>query len=78
MLYRFERELEALRKEMAEATARYGRSSPSNGGETPSRTRSDEDLLSLGSPISVQKDLSSTSLSSEAGMAPDGEPKKDQ
>jgi len=30
MCYRFEKELEALRKELAEATARSGRSSPTN------------------------------------------------
>ncbi|KZP13096.1 hypothetical protein FIBSPDRAFT_921728 [Athelia psychrophila] len=50
---KFERELEALRKELADATARSGRSSPTSHG-------SDEDLAaggSGGSPIMMTKGL---------------------
>lgn len=48
---RFERELEALRKELADATVRSGRSSPTSLG-------GDEDMATLaGSPILMSKDL---------------------
>ncbi|KAL0949827.1 hypothetical protein HGRIS_009863 [Hohenbuehelia grisea] len=55
---KFERELEALRKELAEATAaRSGQSSPS-GLSTPARTRSDDDISSNGiSPLMISSPL---------------------
>jgi hypothetical protein len=58
---RFERELEMLRKELAEATAaRSGRSTPTSGPDTLSRAQSDEDLSSLAaSPDLTLKDLPS-------------------
>jgi hypothetical protein len=54
---RFERELEALRKELADSTARSGRSSP-NSLDTASGGPSDEDLLTpAGSPFTMDKEL---------------------
>jgi hypothetical protein len=60
---RFERELEALRKELADTTARSGRSSPtsidtlSNGGPT-----SEDDLSTFGgTPLVTNLDLPATS-----------------
>lgn len=57
-LCRFERELEALRKELADTTGRCGRSSP-NGLDTISNSPSDEDLWTQGgSPLMMKKGLS--------------------
>jgi len=54
---RFERELEALRKELADTTARSGRSSPTSL-DTLSCAPSDEDLLTpSSSPLVMNKDL---------------------
>lgn len=60
-LCRFERELEALRKELADATARSGRSSPTDSYAASHGTGpSDEDLVALnGSPIMMNKPLPS-------------------
>jgi hypothetical protein len=46
---KFERELEALRKELAESTARSGHSSPINGGP------SEEDLSAGSPPLMMNK-----------------------
>lgn len=55
---RFERELEALRKELAEATARSGRSTPVSIGEDLSRITSDEELSATpGSPVIINRQL---------------------
>jgi hypothetical protein len=53
---RFERELEALRKELAESTARSGHSTPEGG---LSRGASESDLSSLQSitPLELSPDL---------------------
>ena len=81
-LCRFERELEALRKELAETTARSGRSSPVSLGDAV--TASDDEASSLAnSPILVSEGLPlSTPSLSELGldMGPVLEPgvKKDQ
>ena len=48
MCYRFEKELEALRKELAEATARSGRSSPN--GTIASMTDDEEPISPQLSP----------------------------
>jgi len=48
MCYRFEKELEALRKELAEATARSGRSSPN--GTVASMTDDEEPISPQLSP----------------------------
>ncbi|KIM83878.1 hypothetical protein PILCRDRAFT_818889 [Piloderma croceum F 1598] len=54
---KFERELEALRKELADTTARSGRSSP-NSLDTAHGGPSDEDLLTpAGSPPTTNKEL---------------------
>jgi hypothetical protein len=53
--YRFERELEALRKELADTTGRSGRSSPTNT-DAVSGGPSDEDLTT-GSPLMMNKGL---------------------
>ena len=58
---RFERELEALRKELADATARSGHSSPTDS-YVPSHSTgpSDEELVALsGSPVMIDKPLPS-------------------
>jgi hypothetical protein len=58
--FRFERELEALRKELADTTARSGRSSP-NSLDTTSGGPSDEDLLTpAGSPPTLNEELPAT------------------
>jgi len=55
--FRFERELEALRKELADTTARSGRSSP-NSLDATSGGPSYEDLLTpAGSPRTMDKEL---------------------
>ncbi|KII95941.1 hypothetical protein PLICRDRAFT_96682 [Plicaturopsis crispa FD-325 SS-3] len=55
---KFERELEALRKELAEATARSGRSSPTSLGGSLSAGASEEDLPSLvASPVAPDATL---------------------
>ncbi|KAF9036064.1 hypothetical protein BDZ89DRAFT_1061892 [Hymenopellis radicata] len=56
---KFERELETLRRELAEATARSGRSSPtSQSMDGTSRSPSDGDLFSLASsPVSSESSL---------------------
>lgn len=53
-LIRFERELDALRKELAEATARSGRSSPTSDALG---FASDDDVSTLGSPTMSPKVL---------------------
>lgn len=58
--FRFERELEALRKELAEATARSGRSSPTSGADSLVRDLSNEDLVTC-SPVSIQNGLPTVS-----------------
>ena len=56
---RFERELEALRKELADATARSGHSSPTDS-YVPSHSTGDEELAALsGSPVIIDKPLPS-------------------
>lgn len=71
---RFERELEALRKELADATARSGRSSPTSLG-------SEEDLAvggSHGSPIMMTKGLAPKSTTDNVSPALGVEDKKTQ
>jgi len=74
---KFERELESLRKELAEATARSGRSSPTSLGFT-----SDDDISSPGStsPTFSPKSLPISPMSSPSNLTPlvTPEAKKDQ
>ena len=80
MPYRFERELEALRKELAEATSRSSNSSPTLGPQ------SDDDLSTVaGSPNMngnkvLSPEMASIELSpdSSATSLPEVESKKDQ
>jgi hypothetical protein len=67
---RFERELEALRKELAEATARSGRSSPTNEGNNLSRGPSNEYLTMTRSPVIIENGLPSVEveISDDIGM----------
>jgi len=61
---KFERELEALRKELADATARSGHSSPTDS-YVPSHSTgpSDEELAALsGSPVMIDKPLSTETV----------------
>ncbi|RDB20515.1 hypothetical protein Hypma_012426 [Hypsizygus marmoreus] len=56
---KFERELEALRKELAESTARSGQTTPSDNGRTRSESdlsTLDEDLLSI-TPLELSPEL---------------------
>lgn len=69
---KFERELEALRKELAEATARSGVSTPGS----PSRNHSDLELSSL--DISPIMSNGSLDLSPELNPQPDSSAKKAQ
>jgi hypothetical protein len=54
---RFERELEALRKELAESSARSGRSTPTSFGDTISQVTSEEDLTMDAVPLMIGKDM---------------------
>lgn len=83
---RFERELEALRRELAEgAASRSGIATPADGGDFTSHSRTaSEDNLSLESPVLVAKDLGPSdlvptpSISVQSESSDELEPKKDR
>jgi hypothetical protein len=74
---RFERELEALRKELAESSARSGRSTPTSPGDTISQVTSEEDLTINGVPLMIGKGMGPASPEGLLNDLPD-ETKKNQ